>query len=206
MLTPSKRSDYSEGVISFRMTGDTLVECCHADSNEKDTPCQVSGTGRERGEPGPLGSGFDGCTTMRATVEMQLSPAATSASAGRLSTAGGAAMIRRICRGWKSVPTARTGDRPGWHCKLSKYSGCSSSTRGWGKDQLAVLLGRKGCRPTSNLPNRSPRLFSTPQPENVVSLMDGVASPATFRLLEPWQWLEFRSSHRRKAVLRRRKT
>ena len=76
----------------------------------------------------------------------------------------------------------------------------------WGKDQLAVLLGREGCRPTSNLSNRSPRLFSTPQPENVVSLMDGVASPVTFRLLEPWQWLEFRSSHRRKAVLRRRKT
>ena len=69
-------------------------------------------------------------------------------------------MIRRICRGWKSVPTARTGDRPGRHCRLTKFSGLQLEYPRWGKDQLAVLLGREGCPPTSNLSNRSPRLFS----------------------------------------------
>ena len=39
-------------VYSFRMMGDTLVECCHADSNQKDTPCQVPGTGRKTSETG----------------------------------------------------------------------------------------------------------------------------------------------------------
>ena len=206
MLTPSTRRDTSEGVLSFRMMGDILAECSHADRNKKDTPCQVSGTGRERSAPGRSAAASMDGLLLRATVEMQLSPAATSASAGRLSTAGGADMIRRICRGWKSVPTARTGDRPGRHCRLTKFSGCSSSTRAGAKiNWPCCSAGRAALRPRIYR-IEAPDYFLTPQPEIVISLMDGGASPVTFRLLEPRQWLEFRSSHRRKAVLRRRKT
>ena len=48
---PNGRSWLTTALYSFRMMGDTLVECCHADSNQKDTPCQVPGTGRETSEP-----------------------------------------------------------------------------------------------------------------------------------------------------------
>ena len=39
-------------IISFRMIGDTLIDYCHADQNQNNTPCQVPGAGRERSEPG----------------------------------------------------------------------------------------------------------------------------------------------------------
>ena len=74
-------------------------------------------------------------------------------------------MIRRSCRAWKIVPTALgRRRRPTWTAEqVQQVLRLRTQYPIWGKDKLAVLLGREGCRISTS--KVGPHLDSPEKPE-----------------------------------------